>query len=104
MKLLRRCDHMLQAAHFANALRAAGIQCDVRNTNLSGAIGDIPWLECAPQVWIHDSLDEARALVLLEELTLPLPADALSWVCPQCREAIEPQFAACWNCGALRTA
>lgn len=101
MKLLRRCDHMLQAAHFANALRAAGIPCDVRNTTLSGAIGDIPWLECAPQVWIHDPLDEARALAVLEELTLP--NDAPAWQCAQCREMIEPQFAACWNCGALRT-
>ena len=62
MKLLRRCDHVLQAAHFANALRAAGIACEVRNTTLSGAIGDIPWLECAPQVWIRDPRDETRAV------------------------------------------
>lgn len=102
MKLLRRCDHMLQAAHFANALSAAGIRCDVRNTTLSGAIGDIPWLECAPQVWIHDTLDEARAVAVLEELLLP--NDAPAWQCERCRETIEPQFAACWNCGALRAA
>ena len=98
MKLLRRCDHVLQAAHFANALRAAGIRCEVRNTTLAGAIGDIPWLECSPQVWIHDALDEARALQLLSDLALP--TDAPAWQCSVCRETIEPQFGACWNCGA----
>ena len=101
MKLLRRCDHGLQAAHFANALRAAGIRCEVRNTTLSGAIGDIPWLECAPQVWIHDPLDEKRALALLDEITLP--PDAPAWKCGQCNETIEPQFGECWNCGAVRS-
>jgi hypothetical protein len=93
---------MLQAAHFANALGAAGIRCEVRNTTLSGAIGDIPWLECAPQVWIHDALDEARALALLEDLALP--SDAPPWQCTRCSETIEPQFAACWSCGTLRSA
>ena len=102
MKLLRRCDHALQAAHFANALGAAGIRCEVRNTTLAGAIGDIPWLECAPQVWIHDALDETRAQQLLRDLALPNNAPA--WQCTGCSESIEPQFAACWNCGAMRTA
>lgn len=102
MKLLRRCDHLIQAAHFANALRAAGIACEVRNTTLSGAIGDIPWLECAPQVWVLDALDEARARALLDELAVP--PDAPAWECAQCREKIEPQFGACWNCGAARSA
>ncbi len=102
MKLLRRCDHMLQAAHFANALRAGGIACEVRNTTLSGAIGDIPWLECAPQVWIHDPRDEARAQALLQELLQP--PDAPAWLCDRCSETIEPQFGECWNCGAVRPA
>lgn len=102
MKLLRRCDHGLQAAHLANALNAAGIACEVRNTTLSGAIGDIPWLECAPQVWIRDARDEARALALLAELAVA--PDAPAWQCAQCQETIEPQFGACWNCGTPRAA
>jgi hypothetical protein len=100
MKLLVRCDHALQAAHYANALRAAGIACDVRNTTLSGAIGDIPWLECAPQVWIADDADETRARTLLRELARPVGGP--SWRCAQCGEELEPQFDTCWACGAPR--
>lgn len=100
MKLLVRCDQGLQAAHYANALRAAGIACEVRNTTLSSAIGDIPWLECAPQVWIVNDIDVTRAVVLLAELKRP--ASGPSWRCAHCGEQLEPQFGACWACGAQR--
>lgn len=101
MKLLVRCDQALQAAHIANALRAAGIACEVRNTTLSGAVGEIPWLECAPQVWVSDDLDEARARELLRELSEP--ATGPNWRCANCGEELGPQFGACWACGTPRS-
>jgi hypothetical protein len=100
MKLLTRCDHPLQAAHLANALRAAGIGCELRNMALAGAIGDIPWLECAPQIWIDNALDEDRARQLLVELHTPPEAPA--WACPACDELLEAQFGQCWKCGTSR--
>jgi hypothetical protein len=101
MPLLMRCDHLLQAEHYANVLRAAGIRCAVRNTALAGAIGDIPFLECAPQLWIDSPLDESRARELLGSLRQPVTGPA--WQCA-CGESIEPQFGACWRCGASRPA
>ncbi|MGH6610781.1 MAG: putative signal transducing protein, partial [Burkholderiaceae bacterium] len=50
MKLLIRADNSLQASIWADTLRAAGIRCELRNTALSGALGEIPFLECAPQL------------------------------------------------------
>jgi hypothetical protein len=100
MKLLMRCDHAIAAAHYAGALRAAGIDCEVRKTVLSGALGEIPFLECAPQIWIRNSLDEARARELIEQWRTP-PGGA-PWICSRCGEVLEPQFAECWNCGAPR--
>jgi len=100
VKLLLRCDHALQAHHYANVLQAAGIACEVRNLSLGGAIGDIPWLECSPQLWLRHGPDEAFARALLDELQQP--TDAPSWGCRHCGEVIEAQFAACWNCGLAR--
>jgi hypothetical protein len=100
MKLLMRCDHAIAAAHYAGALRAAGIDCEVRNTVLSGALGEIPFLECAPQIWIRNSLDEPRARELIEQLLSPVAGEP--WTCSRCGEVLEPQFAQCWNCGAPR--
>lgn len=101
MILLRRCDHALQAAHYANLLRAAGIRCEVRNTTLSGAMGDIPFLECAPQLWIENRLDQPRADEIIRAAQAPV--DGPRWQCG-CGETLEPQFGACWNCGAARPA
>jgi rubrerythrin len=100
MKLLMRCEHAIAAAHYAGALRAAGIDCEVRNTTLSGALGEIPFLECAPQVWIRNALDEARARELITQLRSPVAGDP--WICEECGEVLEPQFSQCWNCGAGR--
>ncbi|MGE5666285.1 MAG: DUF2007 domain-containing protein [Betaproteobacteria bacterium] len=100
MKLLARAENLLQASIWYGSLRAAGIACELRNTTLAGAMGEIPFLECAPQLWIENDGDEPRALALLEELRRPPSGPA--WVCPGCGETVEPQFGSCWNCGAAR--
>jgi hypothetical protein len=100
VKLIARADHPLQAAIWADTLRAAGIRCEVRNTTLSGAMGEIPFLECAPQVWLLDAGDEAQALEILRQLRLPIVG--ARWRCAGCGEESEPQFGTCWKCGAER--
>jgi len=82
MKLLARAEHPLQAAIWADTLRAAGIPCSVRNTALSGALGEIPFLECAPQIWLEREADEARARQIL--LELQAPARGPAWRCSGC--------------------
>jgi hypothetical protein len=101
MKLLLRCEHAIAAAHYAGALRAAGIDCEVRNTTLSGALGEIPFLECAPQLWLRNAIDEARARQILDNLLRPVPGQP--WTCSGCGELLEPQFGCCWRCGAARS-
>jgi hypothetical protein len=100
MKLLARADHPLQAAIWADTLRAAGIRCEVRNTALSGALGEIPFLECAPQLWLVHDHEEARAREIMQELRQPITGP--HWDCPACGEESEPQFGNCWKCGAAR--
>jgi hypothetical protein len=102
VKLVARADHPLQAAIWADTLRAAGIRCEVRNTALSGALGEIPFLECAPQLWLVDDADETRARSILHALKQPVSGAA--WCCATCGEESEPQFGSCWKCGAPRPA
>jgi hypothetical protein len=99
VKLIARADHPLQAAIWADTLRAAGIRCEVRNTTLAGAMGEIPFLECAPQLWLPDESDEARAKEVLQQLRQPV--SGTPWRCA-CGEESEPQFGNCWKCGAAR--
>lgn len=99
MGLLRRCDHLMQAQHYANVLRAAGIACELRNIHSAAAFGELPFDQCMPQLWVVNRLDEDRARELLENLQQPVVGTL--WRC-FCDELIEPQFAACWKCGAQK--
>jgi hypothetical protein len=100
MKLLRRADNLITACHWANLLQAAGIRCEVRNTALTGALGDIPFLEAAPQLWVFNDLELEQAELLLNELERSTPAD--DWQCANCGERCEGQFFSCWRCGQER--
>ncbi len=103
-KLLTRRGTLIEAQHCANLLESVGIRAQVRNRFLAGALGEIPQVEAWPQVWIPDTQDEADALARLEAATKDLCSSAPHWPCESCGEWIEPQFAACWRCGAPRPA
>lgn len=99
-KLLAYAEHPLQATIWSETLRAAGIVCELRNTTLAGAMGEIPFLECAPQIWLADAADEPRAREILVQLRQPPVGPA--WTCDRCGELSEPQFGSCWQCGRSR--
>jgi len=101
MKLLTHVQNLLQASIWADTLRAAGIRCELRNTALSGALGEIPFLECAPQLWIERGADEPRAREILQQLNNPVRGPG--WRCAGCGEYSEPQFGSCWQCEKART-
>ena len=97
MKRVYRAASLLDVAHARNLLLAAGIQSELRNQYLAGAMGDLPMIETWPQVFVEDN-DEGSALRALARGAAK--ACGPTWVCPDCGERLEPQFTACWRCGA----
>jgi hypothetical protein len=92
-----RAPTLLQVAHARNVLLTAGIQSELRNQYLSGAMGDLPMMETWPQLYVDD-IDERFALSALARAeSLPVGSP---WVCTECGERLEPQFTQCWRCGA----
>lgn len=85
--------------HFKNLLEQAGIDCFIKNRELGGGLGDLPVLDCAPELWVLRDTQEPEASALLREVVRPLRADAAPWRCTQCGERNEAQFAACFKCG-----
>lgn len=96
MKRVFRAASLLQVAHARNVLIAAGIDSELRNQYLAGALGDLPMLETWPQLWVEDSFESAALRALEKAATAPAGA---AWICPDCGEALEPQFTSCWRCG-----
>ena len=87
--------------HLKNLLEAEGVRCQIKNELLGRLAGEIPFTECAPQLWLLDERDLERAARILSDFGRAAAAGP-SWQCPSCNETLESQFSACWHCGAQR--
>jgi len=101
MKRVYSAEHGLMTEHIKDILQEEGINCMIKNLNLAGALGELPPIECWPEVWILEDEDYDRASSIVEDLIKDSDEYRSSWVC-QCGEKIEGQFTACWSCGTAR--
>jgi hypothetical protein len=98
VKRLASNESLAYLGHLRNLLEQAGIACWIKNERLSGGLGEIPFLECLPELWVvrDDDLGPAeRLLAEIDRADDRVPA----WRCRHCGESNEGQFAACWHCG-----
>lgn len=98
MKRVFSSESLAEVGHFRNLLEQAGIPCLIKNEQLSGALGEIPFLECLPELWVLRDEEAQRARRLIDQQREPVVAP--EWHCRRCGEQNEGQFAACWRCGA----
>ena len=80
-------------------LKSHQIDCEVRGEGMFGLQGELPFGEDSePYVWLYNQSKRYEALSLIKEFTFPTQSGK-EWICQQCGETIEPQFALCWQCG-----
>jgi hypothetical protein len=84
---------------FRSILEGNGINCRIRNEYLSAGMGELPPIECWPQLCVEDD-DYAEAKRIVEEALSV--KDMIPWKCGSCGEEIEGQFTDCWKCGESR--
>ena len=87
-----------QAHLVAGLLRQAGIDARVLKENAQGGLGDIPFGEAYPEVWIEHETDEVRAKEIVAEFE-SVPVEIASVACPVCGEENPGNFELCWKCG-----
>ena len=90
-----------QAAMIQEILSNEGIQCLLRNDQLASALGEIPFLECYPELWVVDDDVFPRARNLLDGWLNDRGNSDKPWICKNCGEHCEAHFGACWACGTL---
>lgn len=98
IKIYSSSDSLL-LHHYRNLLENAGISCFVKQSYLSGGVGELPPIECWPELWIEDDWLQEKANGLIkssENVT-----HTTFWQC-KCGEQHEQQFNVCWKCGAAR--
>jgi hypothetical protein len=63
-------------------------------------MGEVPFQEVWPELWVENDLDHDRALQLIDDAKIVDESPAAPWRCKSCGTENEGQFAACWSCGA----
>jgi hypothetical protein len=86
-----------EAGLLKELLEREGVACLIRNEQLFSALGEIPFLECIPELWVVDDEIWPRARRLIDNW-LKNEEETPSWSCTSCGEILEGQFGACWKC------
>lgn len=97
MKRVHIAPTLLDAQLAADALSSLGIVTHILNANAAGALGEVPFMQAQPEVWVDDDRQAARAREVLAGLrNAPLRDEK---ICPQCGETNPGNFMSCWQCG-----
>lgn len=101
-RVLRRvfiCKNIAQAGMLKGLLEGNGIACEIRGEYLSMATGELPFVECYPELWVWEDEDFKRAKEILAEWDSKEVSEHGNWICKECGEENEGQFSLCWRCG-----
>ncbi|HEX9625853.1 MAG TPA: DUF2007 domain-containing protein [Acidiferrobacterales bacterium] len=89
----------LQEAHLIlGRLQSAGIAARILNEHAQGGLGELPFGDTYPEIWLDDDRDLIPARRILAEIDQAAHSTAVRR-CPGCREDNPENFAICWNCG-----
>lgn len=97
MRKIHTAESLIEIAHLRNVLEASGIRTQIRNDRLMGVLGEIPFVDCWPELWLMDERDALAAKGLIDNELRPLDSRE-PWTCATCGEKIEGQFSECWHC------
>ncbi len=98
MKRVHIAPTLLDAQLAADALSSIGIRTHIFNANAAGALGEVPFMQAQPEVWVDDDGEAQRALDALNALSLDAPGGDKT--CPHCGESNPGNFLSCWKCGS----
>lgn len=99
MKKVASADSLITISHYKNLLTTEGIRAFIKNEHLGSIVGEMPFPEAWPQLWVENDLDYDRAKQLIDANSLLSESPSEPWRCKNCGEDNEGQFGACWSCG-----
>lgn len=82
-------------------LESHGIKTYIKNQYGSSVMGEVPFVEVVPQLFILEEKDLLRAQELLL-MDLPVEEPQEAWTCTKCGTKVDGEFQSCWKCGTAR--
>ena len=99
MKKIASCESLITINHYKNILESEDIICEIRNEHLGGIVGEMPFVEVWPELWVKHDLDADRAKQLLDHANANASQES-AWSCPRSRADSEARGPARRNFGA----
>lgn len=92
-------ENLQEAYLIVGLLQQTGIEVTLKNENLQGAIGEIPFTHAYPELHLVDERDESLARKIIAEYESS--REHLKTItCPACGEENPANFPSCWACEA----
>ena len=85
----------------ASLLEAHGIRTFLKNEFSAGALGELPFVEICPQLFILKESDLANARSLIGERASS-DRTLSDWICLECGASVDANFDQCWQCRSWR--
>ena len=98
MHKLYAASSLQEAYLIAGMLATAGIDAQILNQHSQGGLGEIPFGEVYPEIWLADDANMAAARRIIDAYEQPA-ADPGTVVCWSCHEENPADFDVCWHCG-----
>ena len=99
MRRLYSAATLAEAYLVLHSLEHAGIAAHVLNQHAQSGLGDIPFAQAWPEVWIAFDRDIERARDIVAKYE-SASASAPPRHCASCAEENPATFERCWRCGA----
>ncbi|MED5461634.1 MAG: DUF2007 domain-containing protein [Pseudomonadota bacterium] len=100
MRKVTSAHSIVTISHYKNLLVSEGIPAFLKNEHFGTVMGEVPFQEVWPELWVENDLDYDRAQQLINSTKIMEESPSSPWKCSRCSEENEGQFAACWNCSA----
>ena len=98
MKRVHISSSLIDAQLAADLLASLGIPNHIFNVNAAGALGEVPFMNAQPEIWVDDDAQAGRAREVLACQNNPHSDEER--VCPHCQESNPANFLSCWHCGS----
>lgn len=97
MQRLYSAANLPEAYLIRDLLAEVGVRTQILNENAQGGVGEIPFTQAWPEIWIErkDDLERARQVITEYESR----SDSTGYIeCPRCGEQNPENFETCWHC------
>ena len=98
MQRVHTAASLIDAQLAADLLASLGIPNHIFNVNAAGAVGEVPFINAQPEIWVADDAQAARAREILAGVADTRSDDERD--CPRCKEPNPAHFLSCWHCGS----